>query len=66
MKDESQGDVSRDVLPKILVVDDELMNINVFQALLQELEYTCDTSLDGDAAIDRVVNRLAQAKEGKA
>ena len=55
-----------DGLPKVLVVDDDLMNINVFEALLSELRQTCDTALGGKPAIDLVEKRLALVHEGQA
>ena len=61
----SPGDLSTYVAPRVLVVDDDLMNITVFEALLLELGKTCDTALSGEAAIVRIENRLAQVREGK-
>lgn len=38
----------QDVAPKVLVVDDDLMNIDVFEAVLLELGQTCETAMGGD------------------
>lgn len=41
--------------PKILVVDDEHINVEFFQVMLSRLGYDVTTAGDGDAALERIV-----------
>jgi CheY-like chemotaxis protein len=45
-------------LPKILVVDDEPMNIEVVKAMLLSKERNIDLALDGKSALNLIEERL--------
>lgn len=40
--------------PLILVVDDDQMNIEVMEQMLQSADFSCDTALSGQAALNLV------------
>lgn len=45
-------------LPQVLIVDDDLMNVEVFKALLHEKKVPSDTALNGEDAVLLVKQRL--------
>ncbi len=46
----------RPVAGKILIVDDDSMNLFALQALLKKLDFSCDLAEDGQKAVDAVRN----------
>ena len=41
---------------RILIVDDEQINLEFFEVMLSKLGFTVDTAVDGEEALDRVLN----------
>ena len=54
---------STDYPAKVLVVDDDFMNTNVFESLLDELGFSCDIAMSGKAAVAFVESRLKLSQE---
>ena len=56
----------REITPaKILIIDDELINILFLTQALQKLNHASDYETDGEAAINRVAARITSVKMGK-
>ena len=52
--------------PKILVVDDELMNIEVITSMLNDQGYKTDSVMSGKEAIEKVKQRIELYLQGEA
>ena len=49
--------------PKVLVVDDELMNIEVAKAMLENQNVICDTAISGKGALQLIEKRISKLLE---
>lgn len=49
---------------KILVIDDELINLMFFNQTLKKLQYECDLASDGEAGLENITKRIELLKNG--
>ena len=51
------------ITPKILVVDDDAMNIEVLSAMLLDIGYESESAMDGKEALSKIKERVSNFKE---
>ena len=51
------------IWPKILVVDDDAMNIKVISSMLNDIGYESDSAMDGQEALSKIIERASNFKE---
>ena len=50
-------------MPKILVVDDDVMNIQVLSAMLLDIGYESESAMSGRQALSKINDRVSNFKE---
>ena len=58
-------DTQDEIYPRILVVDDDHMNIEVITAMLSSKHVKADSALNGNQALALIQTRMALAYQGK-
>ena len=58
-------DTQDEIYPRILVVDDDHMNIEVITAMLSSKHVKADSALNGNQALALIQSRMALAYQGK-
>ena len=58
-----QIELPTDLLPKILVIDDEFINQVFFEHSLKKLMILCDVAADGPSGLAMIRSRIEQAKD---
>ena len=58
-----QTELPTDLLPKILVIDDEFINQVFFKQSLKKLMILCDLAGDGPSGLAMIKSRLEQTRD---